>query len=52
MPDAERGKGIAEELAVKAFELAKRNGVLVKPDCEYIKHFIEKHKKFEEMLCK
>ena len=50
VPDAERGKGIAEELAVKAFELAKRNGVLVKPDCEYIRHFILKHKELENMI--
>lgn len=50
VPDAERGKGIAEALAFKAFELAKETKFLIRPDCEYIQHFILKHKELEKMI--
>ena len=43
VPESERGKGIAEKLAFAAFDMAKDKGLKVRPDCPYIKHFLEKH---------
>lgn len=43
VPDSERGKGIAEMLAMAAFESAKERRLKVKPDCPYIVRFLEKH---------
>lgn len=43
VPESERGKGLAEALAVAAFEFAKGKGLKVKPDCQYIVHFLGKH---------
>ena len=52
VPEKERGKGIAGEIAVAAFEFAKKNKLKVKPDCQYIKHFIEKHPEMKELVFK
>ena len=49
VPETERGKGIAEKLALEAFAIAKEKGLKVRPDCPYIEHFIEKHKEFAGM---
>jgi len=46
IPGKERGKGLAEKLATAAFEWATSKGLKVKPDCDYIKHFLEKHGEF------
>ena len=48
VPESERGKGIAEILAVAAFEFAKGKGLKVKPDCPYIVHFLGKHPELKE----
>ncbi|HUB92736.1 MAG TPA: GNAT family N-acetyltransferase [Candidatus Saccharimonadales bacterium] len=48
VPDSERGKGIAEKLALAAFGFAKEGGLKVKPDCPYIVKFLEKHAELKE----
>lgn len=48
VPESERGKGIAETLAIAAFEFAKENELKVRPDCPYIVRFLEKNAKFRE----
>lgn len=45
-PEEDRGKGVAEQLSIAAFEYAKKNGLRVRPDCPYIPHFLEKHKEW------
>ncbi len=52
VPEVLRSKGIAEKLTRYAFEIAKSRKLLVKPDCDYVKNFFEKHKEFEELLYK
>ncbi len=47
-PDEDRGHGIAEQLAVAAFEFAKKNGLKVRPDCPYIPHFLDKHNEWRK----
>ncbi len=46
VPETERGKGLAEKLAVAAFALAKERGVMVRPDCDYIRRFVERHAEY------
>ena len=46
VPDPERGRGLAERLAVAAFEDAEKRGLKVRPDCSYIRHFVGKHREF------
>lgn len=43
VPEEERGKGIAEMLAMKAFDYAIEKKLRLRPDCPYISHFLEKH---------
>jgi predicted GNAT family acetyltransferase len=50
VPDEARGQGIAEQLALAAFDFAKRRGLRVRPDCSYIQHFVEKHAEFSGMV--
>ena len=48
VPDEDRGKGIAEVLALASFEYAIKEGLKVRPDCPYINHFLEKHKELQK----
>lgn len=50
VPEIFRGRGIAEKLALRAFELAREDKLLIRPDCEYIQNFILKHKELEDMI--
>lgn len=50
VPDEDRGKGIAEQLAFAAFDYAKEKGLKVIPGCPYISYFVEKHKEFMPMI--
>ncbi len=43
VPEEERGAGIAERLSDAALEMAKAKGLRIRPDCSYMKHYIEKH---------
>ncbi|MEM0201080.1 MAG: GNAT family N-acetyltransferase [Candidatus Micrarchaeaceae archaeon] len=52
VPDILRGQGIAEKLTRYALGIAKSRKLLIKPDCEYVKKFFEKHKEFEDLLYK
>ncbi len=47
VPESERGRGLAEELATRAFEFAKKERLKVRPDCPYIPRFLEKHPEFK-----
>ena len=50
VPDGERGRGLAEKLAFEGFNIAKTKGLFVKPDCDYIKHFVENHNEFLNII--
>ncbi len=46
-----RGRGIAEKLAVAAFNHAKQNNMKVIPSCPYISEtFLKKHREFNDMV--
>ncbi len=47
-PPEERGRGLAERLALEAVELAKRKGLKIKPECSYMEAFLQKHKEFRK----
>ncbi len=49
-PPEDRGNGVAAKLAEEAFNLAKKKGLKVRPDCPYISHFVEKRKEFKSQL--
>ena len=51
-PEEERGRGIAEKLAIRAFEFANEKGLKVRPDCPYILHFLGKHKELRGQAVK
>ena len=45
-----RGQGLAEKLALAAFEHAKKNGLRVKPTCDYIRDaFLKKHPEYDSI---
>ncbi len=47
-PEEDRGKGIAEQLMFAAFAFARENKLVIRPDCSYAKHFLEKHTELRE----
>lgn len=50
-PPELRGRGIAEQLALAAFEHAKKNGMKVIPSCPYISEtFLKRHPELVEMI--
>lgn len=50
VPEEERGKGIAALMADAAFEFAKSSGFKVRPDCAYIKHYVDEHKEVSGLV--
>ena len=50
VPDEERGKGIAEKLAIAAFAYAKEHNLKVIPGCNYISYFVEKNSQYMSMI--
>lgn len=52
VPESERGKGIAEKLAIAAFEFAEEEKLSVRPDCPYIVHFLEKNSEYKKFAVK
>ncbi len=47
-PEADRGHGVAEQMAIAAYEYVKKNKLKVRPDCPYVTHFLEKHSEWQE----
>jgi predicted GNAT family acetyltransferase len=50
VPEPERGKGLAEKLALEAFAMAESLGLKVRPDCSYIRHFVSRRGEFSGMV--
>ena len=50
VPESERGSGIAGLLTVAALDWARSKGFRVKPDCSYVKGFLEKHGEYDDIV--
>ena len=50
VPPALRGRGIANELAQKALQFAKDNGLKVEVICPVVFHFITKHPEYKPLV--
>jgi predicted GNAT family acetyltransferase len=50
VPPALRGRGIANELAQKALEFAKDNGLKVEVVCPVVFHFLTKHPEYKPLV--
>ncbi len=51
VPDPYQGKGLAEKMAVFAFEYAKKNGLKIIPTCEYLQEkFLPKHPDYRNIV--
>lgn len=47
VPEAFRGRGMAEQLCKTAFEYAKRRGLIVVPSCSYIAEaYLKRHPEY------
>ncbi len=50
-PPELRGRGIAEQLALAAFDYARKNNLKVIPSCSYIKDtFLKRHAEFNDIV--
>jgi len=47
-PPEDRGKGIAERLAMAALDFAKSHSLKIKPECTYMQFFFYKHPEFKD----
>ncbi|MDR3461640.1 MAG: GNAT family N-acetyltransferase [Beijerinckiaceae bacterium] len=50
VPDALAGKGVASALARSVLEDARRIGLKVVPECEFIAAFIKRHSEFQDLV--
>ncbi len=51
VPEAFRGRRIAEHLCKAAFEHAKANGLTVSPSCSYISDtYLKRHREYEPLV--
>jgi hypothetical protein len=50
VPYAHRGKGIAALLVREALDWARAEGLVVRPQCSYVGHFIAQHPEYQDLL--
>lgn len=51
VPEAFRGRGVAEKLCRAAFEYAKANGLRVLPSCSYISGaYLKRHTEYQSLV--
>ena len=50
VPLALRGRGIGAELVAGALQLAREQGVRVRPRCSYVVQFMERNPQFQDLL--
>jgi uncharacterized protein len=50
VPVALEGHGIAGRLARHGLEYARANGLSVVPQCPYVRHFIEQHPEYADLV--
>lgn len=51
VPKELRGKGLAEKIVLRAFDLAKRKEYKVIPTCPYVRDtFLKKHEEFNDLI--
>ncbi len=50
VPAEMRGQGVAGKLAQAAFELARREGLRVKPECPFAADYLRKHPEYADLV--
>jgi len=50
VPPASRGRGIGAKLVAGALQLAREQGVRVRPRCSYVVQFMERNPQFQDLL--
>ncbi|HEX8250274.1 MAG TPA: GNAT family N-acetyltransferase [Pyrinomonadaceae bacterium] len=50
--DALKGKGIGKYLVAAAVQYARKNNLLIKPTCPFVKSVLEKSEEYEDVLTK
>ncbi len=50
VPDALEGRGIGSALVKAALDDARAKGLKVEPICPFVKHYIEKHPDYADLL--
>lgn len=50
VPEALRGRGIAQRLAHAGLEHAKAQGLEVVPWCPFVREYLEKHPEYQELV--
>jgi len=48
--DSLRGQGIARQLAVKLADYARENGFKIRPDCSYVRAFLERETTYSDLI--
>ena len=50
VPQELQGRHIGDALATAALDYARANGLTVKPYCQFVAHFIERHPRYADMV--
>lgn len=50
VPDAHRKQGIGERIVMEALDFARESGYHVIPTCPFVKHVLEEHPEYQDLL--
>jgi len=52
VPESHSGKGVGSKLVSGALRFCKENGLKIIPSCSFVRSFIDKHPKWQELVSK
>lgn len=53
VPEADRNKGVAEQVVLAGFQYAQAHGFTVQPTCPYVGHaFLRRHPEFQSIIAR
>lgn len=50
VPEALEGQGVGSALVKGALDDVRRQGLKVRPDCSFVRHYIERHEDVQDLL--
>ena len=52
VPEEYRERGIGERIVIEALDFARENGYEVIPSCPFVRHVLEEHSEYDDMIAR